>query len=232
MVLLLDLDGTILGSKVKKNEIRNEIAKKLNISKIDNKKYYNTINEVLKNNKIKTRKPIFEKIVSDSEKAKKIAKIYNDKSLSNSFVYEDAKNLLENYEGKLGLITNGPEETQNEKLRKFNLNEYFDQITISGELGYSKPGKEIFNYTLKKLDSKPENSIYVGNVPELDVKGANNANMTSVLVKRDEGESTQSTENTTPDYEITNLEKVIEIIENENIRWDRWIIIVQIVVET
>lgn len=47
------------------------------------------------------------------------------------------------------------------KIINTNLNNYFDTIIISEEVGLSKPDKRIFELALNKLDVQPEDVLFV-----------------------------------------------------------------------
>lgn len=86
---------------------------------------------------------------------------------------------------KIGLITNvsRDEEAYNMMLRKLDIIKYFDVISLSSELGFAKPKKEIFEFTLKKLNVLAKEAIHVGDTYEHDIIGAINAGMNSILYK-------------------------------------------------
>ena len=44
---------------------------------------------------------------------------------------------------------------------KFKLNQYFDVISISGDLKIQKPDERIFRLTIEKLAVKPEDCLYI-----------------------------------------------------------------------
>ena len=66
-------------------------------------------------------------------------------------LYNDARVVLEKLfrRVKLGLITNGLSEVQRARIKRLDLEQYFDAIVISAEVGVAKPGKEIFDIILK-----------------------------------------------------------------------------------
>lgn len=208
MAALFDLDGTILGTYKEKNEIRNESARKLGISRIGKEEYYEAFREVVQGKKVDTRVPIFEKILGDRELAEDLAKEYKKRALENAFIHPDAEEVLRDLPVEKGLVTNGPRLVQRGKVREFDLERYFDSIVISGEVGESKPEPEIFSLALESLGSSPDESFYVGNVAGLDVVGAKNAGLTSVLINR--GGDPSSSE---PDYEIKNLRELYDIVD-------------------
>ena len=79
------------------------------------------------------------------------------------------------------MITNGFSEVQQVKLRSSGLGEYFRTIITSEEAGHKKPDKRIFDYALNKTGAKPEESIMIGDDPDVDILGAREAGMDQVL---------------------------------------------------
>ena len=63
---------------------------------------------------------------------------------------------------EVGIITNGSTQRQKAKIINTNLNNYFDTIIISEEVGFSKPDKRIFELALNKLNVQSENILFVG----------------------------------------------------------------------
>lgn len=60
---------------------------------------------------------------------------------------EGAEELLENLYGRyqMYLVTNGTLSVQKGRLKSASISHYFEDIFISEELGYNKPGIEYFN---------------------------------------------------------------------------------------
>ena len=82
----------------------------------------------------------------------------------------------------LHLITNGFEKTQRLKLNSSGLDKYFGEVITSEISNSVKPKKEIFDYALKKIHGRTEESIMIGDSPDADILGARNAGMDSVFV--------------------------------------------------
>lgn len=78
---------------------------------------------------------------------------------------------------RMHIITNGFVEVQYTKLENCLLRPYFDVIVCSEEIGINKPDPEIFNYSLKKANAVPENSVMIGDDYEVDVLGAERVGM-------------------------------------------------------
>jgi len=61
----------------------------------------------------------------------------------------------------VALLTNDVEEWSKFLLRKYKIKEHFEKLIISGEVGFRKPGVEIFKYFLEKTNAKPSNCLFV-----------------------------------------------------------------------
>ena len=155
-----------------------------------------------------TRRPIFEELLRDRDLAEKLSERYQSLSLEKTLIYPDAEEVLQNLPGKKGLVTNGPRLDQWQKIEKFGLSRYFDTIVISGEVGVAKPNPQIFYRALSSINSSPAESFYVGDVEKLDVIGAKNAGLTSILIRRD-----GSPPKVKPDYEIRDLRELYELVQ-------------------
>lgn len=86
------------------------------------------------------------------------------------FAHESLDYLKKKYQ--LHIITNGFEEVQYIKLDKSNLNQYFDVIVTSEQVGCTKPNPIIFNYALNQANAQPQESIMIGDDLPVDLLGA------------------------------------------------------------
>ena len=86
---------------------------------------------------------------------------------------------------KVGLITNGPSELQRTKIERLGIGGAFDSITVSGEVGFHKPARELFEAALRSLDAGADVAVYAGDRPEFDIRGARNVGMTCALIRTD-----------------------------------------------
>lgn len=207
MAVLFDLDGTILGTSEKKVKILNRCAKEVGAPKIKRSEYFKIFDRLIQRGKIDTRRPIFEELLHDKDLAEKLSERYQSLSLEKTFFYPDAEEALRNLSGKKGLVTNGPRLVQWEKIEKFGLSEYFDVIVVSGEVGVAKPNPQIFHRALSSIGSGPAESFYVGDVEKLDIIGAKNAGLTSILIRR--GDTPPKVK---PDYEIHDMRELYELV--------------------
>ncbi|NNC91598.1 MAG: noncanonical pyrimidine nucleotidase, YjjG family [Acidimicrobiia bacterium] len=92
-------------------------------------------------------------------------------------LYEGAREvLLELSSGTtLALVTNGLGQVQRARIERLDLEPAFDAIIISGEVGTSKPGTDIFDLAFAALGWPPKDSaLMIGDSLSSDVAGGTN----------------------------------------------------------
>jgi len=72
----------------------------------------------------------------------------------------------------LALVTNGIGEVQRARIERLDLDQYFDAIVISGEVGTAKPGSRIYDITYAAL-GEPDRatSLMIGDSLSSDIQG-------------------------------------------------------------
>jgi len=89
-----------------------------------------------------------------------IEKDYLDTYLRIDSEFADiAKPLSRNY--SLAILSNDVKEWSNYLRTKFDLNRLFKIIIISGEVGYRKPDKRIYNILLDRIQSPPSDCVFI-----------------------------------------------------------------------
>ena len=83
---------------------------------------------------------------------------------------------------KVGLITNGKEFKQWEKLIRLGLYPFFDEIVTSESVGVEKPDAKIYQIAMDRLNVTKGTSIMVGNNFDVDIMGEYNAGMQSMII--------------------------------------------------
>ena len=83
---------------------------------------------------------------------------------------------------KVGLITNGKELKQWEKLVRLGMYPFFDEVVTSESVGVEKPDPKIFEIAMERLGVTSGTSLMVGNNFDADILGACNAGMQSMLI--------------------------------------------------
>lgn len=82
----------------------------------------------------------------------------------------------------MGLITNGHSDFQRAKIRRFELEQYFDFILVEGEFGVGKPDKRVFKHGLEQFGISPAQVWMVGDDLEFDMRPAQELGMNTVWV--------------------------------------------------
>lgn len=129
-----------------------------------------------------------------------------------SIPYEETMPLLDHLKDryKLGLVTNFVDGlTARKVLEKYRFDEIFDVIVISGEEGYRKPKRTLFDKALSGLKSQPEYSIMIGDTLIADVVGPKEIGMKAILV--DENGSKKESHHFA-DAVVSNIGEVKDVI--------------------
>ena len=87
---------------------------------------------------------------------------------------------------RLGVVSNSDGRVE-EALRVAGLSDYFDVVIDSGLVGFEKPDPRIFEAALTALSVRAEESLYVGDLYEVDVVGARAAGIEPVLLATSPG---------------------------------------------
>jgi len=114
---------------------------------------------------------------------------------------------------KIALIANVDSIDARTIIETCGLEDYFDAIVISEEVGIEKPAREIFQIALDRLEVKAENAIMVSNRIDVDIVGANRIGMKSVWFKwNNRYQETISSEEERPNFVIKNLSELLGIL--------------------
>ena len=128
-------------------------------------------------------------------------------------LYPGAREILEQLSGEttLGLITNGLGEVVRARIGRLELDQYFDAIVISGEVGTSKPGTEIFELIFAALGQPTrERSLMIGDSLSSDIAGAHNSGIAACWYNPSHKSRPGGVR---IDHEIASLEELIGLVQ-------------------
>ncbi len=113
----------------------------------------------------------------------------------------------------LGLVTNSfyPMWMRDVELRHYRLLDYFDMRISAADVGYIKPHKAIYEHALSLLGTEPGRTVFVGDRPQHDILGANEAGLISVLL--DPPHLARERNGIEADFTITSLSELIPVLE-------------------
>jgi putative hydrolase of the HAD superfamily len=148
------------------------------------------------------------------EKIADLVRVYRDHE-PRIHLFPDAAGVLSSLhrEYRLGLVSDGYQDTQQRKIASLGIESYFDVIVLSDTFGreFWKPSSKPFHRALETLGINAKNAVYVGDNPEKDFLGARRAGMRSIRVQRDACEHTDKSPATpehAPDCTIKDLKKL------------------------
>ena len=110
----------------------------------------------------------------------------------------------------LAVVTDAQSAYARAELHKVGLLDYFDPIVVSGDHGYRKPDRRLFQLALDGMGVAAEHALYVGNDMHRDIFGAQEAGMATVMVESDQGADVHL--DCVPDYTITDLRDLLTIL--------------------
>jgi putative hydrolase of the HAD superfamily len=127
-------------------------------------------------------------------------------------LYPHVREVLDILRGRypLALVTDAQSAYTRGELHKVGLLDYFDPIVISGDHGFRKPDRRLFQFALDGMGMAAENALYVGNDMHRDIFGAREAGMTTVMFES--GQGTSAYLDCVPDYRITDIRDLLKIL--------------------
>jgi 2-haloacid dehalogenase len=109
--------------------------------------------------------------------------------------------------GEVGIITNGVETIQNQRIAKSGLREHISFVATSEACGYAKPDVRFFEYAARM--ARPfakEDAIIIGDRLDADILGANRYGIDSCWFNP---ERLDNTSEAIPTYEVNNLPEIL-----------------------
>jgi len=115
--------------------------------------------------------------------------------------------------GKVGLLSNftyAP--VVYLSLNQLGVSKYFNAVVVSEENGWRKPSPQIFRHILERLQVKANETVFIGDSPLEDIKGAKEAGLRTIFV-RSQFYSLKdlATCNITAEFTTKNLQEVSKI---------------------
>ncbi|MEF8814455.1 MAG: HAD family hydrolase [Halovenus sp.] len=120
----------------------------------------------------------------DPEQGRAVAQAYAaERDHTNVVFREGAREVLDTFDTEyhLAAVTNGPPGIQTAKLEALGV-DHFERVVHAGYDAPAKPAPEPFHAALAAVGTGPERAVYVGNSPEMDVAGAQNAGVRAALL--------------------------------------------------
>lgn len=222
-LILFDIDGTLLDFNLTEKNALKETFEEYNF-KFNNNIYerYHNINifywkelEKGKIDKDKLGYARFDQLFNEynlKADSKEFNIKYRKKLGEGAYLLEGAEEICRYFYGKVKMATasNGGKDIQLKRMKKVGLDKYMDYMFISEEIGYNKPDKKYFDYIFNKIgDISKDRIIIIGDSLTADILGGINSGIKTCWINLT-GE--ENIENITPDFKITNILQLKEII--------------------
>jgi len=184
--ITFDYGGVI---RINNEDLFNNIAKYLNISREEFSKEYFSLNHLF-NTQGKSYEDVIALIISKFNNSKEAKNYILKLTKENHSKYHLNNELigiiqdLKNKDYKIALLSNNSVELK-QRLVEDGIFDLFDVIIISAEVGYQKPEPEIFDVLFKKLDLKSDEVIFVDDTLK-SLEGANKIGYIPILFEDNE----------------------------------------------
>jgi putative hydrolase of the HAD superfamily len=229
--IFFDLDDTLYLFQDSSAKLKAEVETVKRINEKTKEKLHITFNEFIesrhefkeanKNNPDKYNRYLWfdnfltQKGIKDINFAKDLEVLYWEVLSQNMVPYEDLRIVLPELSRKykLYVLTDGLEYGQIIRMKALKFDKYFDGLLCSDQHNSLKPDKQVFDYGLKVAGCKPEESIMIGDKPHKDIRGSNNAFITSIWIQRGKYAGTNPIGKDKAKYTIKNYFRLLDILE-------------------
>ncbi len=145
---------------------------------------------------------------------------YHDTKYRSLFPFRDVPEVLAKIRAEtslvVGVITDGLELKQAEKLVRLGIVPYLDTtaIFISDQIGISKPNRKLYQRACDGVGAAPAECMYVGDHPEHDIAPAHAIGMRTVRHRSLGGKHAARDGGVAPDHEITSFHELVPILRD------------------
>ncbi len=118
----------------------------------------------------------------DIDLARDLGPKYLELTTRQSILVDGAREVVEELSKRyrLVIISNGFTEVQYTKIKGSGLGDYFTEIVLSEQVGFQKPDKRFFEYTLRTVGVEASECLVVGDNFQADILGAHGAQIDSI----------------------------------------------------
>lgn len=219
--VLIDIDDTIFDfEKCSKNSFLKTLEKFNLKFKEEDFSYFNKVNDILWTKQKLGEINIKEVFIKRDYLMVKYFNLDIEKGLFNDlfvkFLYDEIEivdgieDLLLYLSDKYKIFTasNGIFKMQENRLKKSNLDKYFDNVFVSDKIGFEKPDKKFFQKIMDITKYSNDDLIMIGDSIKSDIIGAKNSKIKSIYFNKEDKKI--SDKNFT--YQVKNLSEIKKIL--------------------
>jgi len=149
---------------------------------------------------------------------------YHKEKVESIMLYDDVEECLTTLKTKgikSIIISDGSPVKQNEKILRLGLDKLIDFVFITNEIGIKKPNPKLFDYCLDMVGVKGSEALYIGDRIDMDIIPAMKCGIHAIYIHRGGkydyyNESQEIPDEDKPDYEISSLSEIFNIIDTIN----------------
>lgn len=114
---------------------------------------------------------------------------------------------------KMGIITNGFTELQQQRLHNTQTEKFFDIVVVSEQIGVAKPDRKVFDYAFSQMDDLDKTKILmVGDTLASDILGGYNSGIDTCWFNH---ANLENDTNIQPTYEIKDIRELVGIVQGK-----------------
>ncbi len=147
--------------------------------------------------------------ITDKNLIEQVQDFYVMRAPTKHLLVKGAREVLEYLYPKYSLyiITNGFQEIQSAKALNSDIAKYFKKIFTSDKVGFAKPDRRIFEYSVKSVNALKKECLFIGDDPVNDVEGPKKYGMDQVFFN-----PSGKTIEIKPTYEIKDLRELMSFL--------------------
>jgi len=137
-----------------------------------------------------------------------LAEVYRSVSRFRLQLYPDVKDVLDQLHPHylMAAVSDGQSAYAVAEMHAAGLPDYFNPVIVSGNLGYRKPDRRIFEAALSGMGLSPSEALFIGNDMYRDIFGAQQLSLKTIFFKSNQGE--QESDGVEPDYIIYSISEL------------------------
>ncbi len=224
--VLFDADGTLLDFKKSEYEAVKEMFEIFDIFADDVMiSKYSEINdglwkalergEIEKSVLLYHRFELFCEHYEFERNCRKMAEVYMHKLSTKSYIIDGADKLCRDLYGKVKMyiVTNGVEFIQKGRFSNCTISKYFDDVFISGVIGYEKPDIKYFERVGDAIGLDKSSTLIVGDSLSSDIKGGINFGIDTCWYNPSNKSAIDGMDIT---YNVRSFDEIYNVIINES----------------
>ncbi len=185
--VLFDLDGTLCTHTVSPDCQLAELFDRTGVEPFfDLSDVHRTAASIDATSRASFQRQLYTRLTAENEKPSGVAdRLIADEppyDPTNVVFRDGARELLETVAGshRVGLVTNGDERTQRQKLQQLDIVDLFDTTVFAGGDLPTKPATDPFEMALDGINTPPTETVHIGDSLYADVAGAHASGLESV----------------------------------------------------